>query len=189
MSPPNARSAARLGLLLALSAAASLAWAKSTDRNQPMDVDADSVEGALVDDGETTLTGNVHITQGTLDARSDTVVIHRAKGEIARAVFKGKPARLKQINDDGGTMNARAATIDYDVIKEIAVLTGDVEVVQPQGTMRGERLVYNIGTGHVDGGGSGSRVKLRIEPKDKQPAKKGETGQTDAAKPAKSGGN
>ncbi len=185
----NVRSIARLGLLLALSIAASLAWAKSTDRNQPMDVDADSVEGTLVDDGETTLTGDVHIVQGTLDVRSDTAVIHRSKGEIARAVLKGDPARLKQINDDGGAMNARAQTIDYDVIKEIVVLTGAVEVVQPQGTMRGERLVYNLKTGHVDGGSSGSRVKLRIEPKSKQPAKKGEARQTDAAKPAKSGGN
>lgn len=168
-------------VLLALCAAAPLAWGKSSDRDQPMDVDAETMDGILADDGQTTLTGNVLITQGTLDVRADTAVVTTAKGEIARVVLTGKPARLKQINDDGGAMNAHAETIDHDTLEEIVVLTGAVEVVQPQGTMHGERLVYNLKTGHVDGGGSGSRVKLRIEPKDKQPVKQDQVKQADGA--------
>ena len=93
---------------IALLLLAPTAWAKSSDRQQPMDVEADQTDAQLADDSETTLRGNVRITQGTLKVEADTAVVHRVKGEIAKVVLSGGPVRMSQIADSGEAMTATA---------------------------------------------------------------------------------
>jgi lipopolysaccharide export system protein LptA len=45
------------------------------------------------------------------------------------------------------------------------VLTGNVEIHQPRGVLRGETVKYDINTGRLNGGGDGQRVSMRILPK------------------------
>ena len=144
-----------------------MAQAKSTDRNAPMDVEADRTDATLGDDSDAILTGNVRITQGTLDVGADRAVIHRKAGEIDRVVLTGSPATLKQISDNGEPMNARASQIVYTLSNDIVVLTGGVVVEQPRGNLRGETIKYDLKTGRLDGGGDGKRVQMRIMPKSK----------------------
>jgi lipopolysaccharide export system protein LptA len=160
--PPVALLLAGL-LLLALAPIA--AHAKTTDRNAPMDVEADRTDATIGDDGDAILTGNVKITQGTLEVRSDRAVIHRANGDISQVTLTGAPATLKQVNDDGDPMNARAAQIVYTMSSDLVVLTGGVVVEQPRGTLRGETIKYDMKSGRLDGGGDGKRVQMRIMPK------------------------
>jgi lipopolysaccharide export system protein LptA len=82
-------------------------------------------------------------------------------------VLEGQPATLGQDLDDGGRLDARARVIDYDVASGIVVLTGAVEIDQPRGSLRGERVTYDLNTGQLTGGGEGvpGRVSLRINPK------------------------
>ena len=49
----------------------------------------------------------------------------------------------------------------------VVVFTGSVNIRQPSGSIAGERVVYNMRTGQVQGGGQGTndRVKIRIIPK------------------------
>lgn len=157
-----------LALLVAALALASIpdAMARSSDRNQPMDISAGQQEGSLDDRTPTVLSGGVTITQGTLDVASDRAVINLNNGAIARVVLTGGPARLKQLLDDGSPMSAAASKIDYDVRNEVVVFTGSVAIQQPRGTLSGERVVYNMRTGQVNSGGNGSgRVKMRILPR------------------------
>jgi lipopolysaccharide export system protein LptA len=139
--------------------------AKTTDRNQPMDVESDRTDADLGDDGEAVLSGNVLITQGTLQVGADRATIKRNAGEISTVVLTGAPATLKQVNDNGETMNAHASTITYTLSSELIVLSGSVVIEQPRGTLRGETIKYDLKTGRLDGGGDGSRVKMRIMPK------------------------
>jgi lipopolysaccharide export system protein LptA len=139
--------------------------AKSTDRNAPMDVEADRTDAMLGDDSDSVLTGNVRITQGTLDVAADKAVIHRKAGDISQVVLTGGPATLKQLSDTGEPMNARANQIIYTLTSDLVVLTGGVVIEQPRGTLRGETIKYDLKTGRMDGGGDGSRVKMRIMPK------------------------
>ena len=157
---PVALSLMLLALLLPLDSIA-----KTTDRNQPMDVEADRTDAELGDDGEAVLTGNVLITQGTLEVGADRATIHRKAGEISQVVLTGAPATLKQVNDNGETMNAHAAQIVYTLSSDLIVLSGAVVIEQPRGTLRGETIKYDLKTGRLDGGGDGSRVKMRIMPK------------------------
>ena len=162
--------APRTGLLcLAVAGAllsAGTALARNSDRNQPMDIEAGRQSGTFSGDSVNVLSGGVHITQGSLDIRSGTASITLSDGDPIRAVFSGGPVVLKQVMDDGTPMTARAANVDYNLRSEVVVFTGDVSIQQPRGSMRGERVVYNLQTGNVDSGGEGSgRVHMRILPK------------------------
>lgn len=145
-------------------------WAKSTDRQQPMDVQADSSSAMLDDGGVSTLHGNVVITQGTLKVNADHAEIHQANGEIHQVVLTGAPATLRQVADNGDPTNATASRIVYTVSEEIMVLTGSVVITQPRGNMKGETIKYDINTGRIDGGGDGNRVSMRILPKTTAPS-------------------
>lgn len=156
---------AALSFALLLLALASPAFARSSDRQQPMDIDADNMDALLSDDSVSTLTGNVRIRQGSLEVDADQALVHRVGGEIDRIVLTGSPARLRQVSDAGEPMNASAQQLVYVLSSDVMVLTGAVVVEQPRGTLRGETLKYNLTTGRVDGGGDGARVSLRILPK------------------------
>ncbi|HEY4583777.1 MAG TPA: lipopolysaccharide transport periplasmic protein LptA [Lysobacter sp.] len=158
-----------LSLLLALALAPAAALARTSDRNKPMDIDAGHSDYSMDDSRPTTLSGGVIITQGTLDIRSNQAVIHSANGEPVRAVLTGGPVKMKQELDDGKPMTAVANRVDYDLKSEIVTFTGNVDIQQPTGSIAGQRVVYNMKTGQVQGGGQDAgRVKIRIQPKNTQ---------------------
>jgi len=156
---------------LAAIAVADPALARSSDRNQPMDLVSDSSDCTVDGSGVCHFNGNVRITQGTLTISAARADLHRAAGDLSRTVLTGAPVVLKQQMDDGTPMTARAAKVDYNLRTEIAVLTGNVEIQQPRGTMSGERVVYNLQNGRVESGGEGNgRVRMRILPRNAEPA-------------------
>ena len=157
---------AAVALLLVATLVAGAAFARSSDRNKAMLIDAGRQSGTFNGDAVNVLSGGVHITQGSLDIQSGTATITTDDGDPVRAVFSGGPVVLKQLMDDGTPMTARAASIDYNLRTEIVVFTGNVSISQPRGSMSGERVVYNLQTGNVESGGEGSgRVHMRILPK------------------------
>lgn len=156
---------AATSLLILCLAAAGPALARSTDRSQPMDIDADRTDALLGDDAVSVLEGNVKIRQGSLEVDADRAEVHRRAGDIDRIVLTGAPARLRQVSDSGEPMDARASQVVYTLSSEVMVLTGGVVIEQPRGNLRGETIKYNVDTGRLDGGGDGQRVSLRILPK------------------------
>ena len=152
-------------LLVAVATCAGTVSARTSDRNQPMDAESNQNSCNLGDGGQCVLTGAVRITQGSLGIDAGKAVIYRANGDISRAVFTGSPVQLKQQMDDGTPMTARANGVDYNLKTEVVVFTGNVQIQQPSGSLSGERVVYNLKTGSIEGGGQGSgRIKMRIVP-------------------------
>lgn len=152
-------------LILAAALAAAPVLAKSGDRNQPMDINADRTDAVMDDTGVSVLEGNVTIRQGTLAVDADRAEVHRAAGDIQRIVLTGAPVRLRQVSDTGEPMDAQARQVTYTLTEDIMLLTGAVKVEQPRGTLTGETVRYDMATGRVNGGGDGQRVSLRILPK------------------------
>src|SRR5688572_10988868 len=149
--------------------ASASAWAKSSDRNQVMSIDAGHTTGTLDDRQPTVLSGGVTISQGSLLINAGTATVSTRGGEPVRAVLSGTPVRLKQQLDDGTPMSATATRVDYDLVGEIVVFTGNVHIQQPRGTVQSQRVVYNMKTGVVNSGGEGNgRVKMLINPRNKQ---------------------
>lgn len=190
----NRRTAAsrRIALLTALLCALAplAATALSTDRQQPMDIKADYskiVQGTETTAGTTYLRGNVQVIQGTMKAHGAEATIYQhpsnakdakgndISGEVQRVVLVGKQAHIEQQQDNGtGVMTADADKIDYNNDTSIAVLTGNVTVVQEgRGTFHGEKMTYNTNTGEMESGDDtpANRVHMVIQPKSKQPAK------------------
>ena len=168
--PFTRRPAARLALALAVAACAATAGAKTSDRQQAMDLTAAHMDAVLTDDGDAKMNGDVVISQGTLNVHADDATVTRKGGEIEEVVLTGAPATLSQVNDNGEPMNAKAAKIVYNTLTDIIVMTGGVVVTQPRGNLQGEMIKYDLTTGRLDGGGGGGRVKMRILPKSAKPA-------------------
>ncbi len=162
--------AVSLTLLAASLSFSPIALGKSSDRNQPMDVQADSTNALMEDNSDSTLNGNVVITQGTLEIKSDRAIIHRSKGDIDKVTLTGGPVVMKQVNDNGEPMDAQASTIVYTLSSDLILLSGNVIINQPRGSMRGENVKYDLKTGRLDGGADGNRISMRMMPKNKAPA-------------------
>lgn len=157
------------GTLLLLAAPG--VWARSSDRNQPMDIDAGASSGALDDRTPTVLSHGVIISQGSLKIEANTATINTRGGDPVRAVLVGGPVKLSQQLDDGTPMNATAGRVDYDLTTEVVVFTDNVKIQQPRGSLSGPRVVYNMKTGMVNSSSdSTGRVKMTIQPRGTAPA-------------------
>jgi lipopolysaccharide export system protein LptA len=156
----------------ALSLALGPALARTSDRSQPMDIEAGGSDCSITDSGECVFTGNVRITQGTMVIHAGRAVIHRANGNIQRVQFTGSPVQMSQELDDGSKINARANNVDYDMATDTVVFTGDALIDQPgRGNIAGGRIAYNMKSGQVQGTGEGKgRVKMQFVPKGAQGA-------------------
>lgn len=156
-------------LIASLGAMGSPALAKSSDRGQNMNIQADNADYTTDGSRPSILQGNVTIVQGTLDVRSGRAEITHQNGRPARVVLTGGRVQLKQQLDSGGWVTAAADKVDYDLKAEVATLTGNV-LLEQSGTqankLTGQRVVYNMKTGRMNAGEPGkSRVNIVIPPK------------------------
>jgi len=166
----NRMSPSKLAVLAALMLPLA-ALAKTSDRNQPMNLEAATQDCNLLDEsGKCRFTGNVVITQGTLEVHADTADIFRKNGEIVRVLLTGRQATMRQVMDDGAAMNAKADNIEYLVTENTIILTGNFTVESPKGSNAGQRMVYNTQTGQMQSGGDGTRVRTVLQPKSAAPA-------------------
>ena len=67
--------------------------ALESDRQEPLEVNANSTDGTL-GDGVTTLRGNVDIRQGTLHITADEAEVNKTDGRVQSVTFRGQPAFL-----------------------------------------------------------------------------------------------
>lgn len=179
------RTSSALALGVGLLAGMSGAHALESDRDQQMNVDADYYKstGGQRDDANQPsiqqLDGNVVMTQGSMKSHGDHATIYRNpigvvdangnKGALTRVVLTGKQAHMQQVHDGDCTLvTSTADTIDFHNATNIAILTGNVVVVQGgKGEFHGEHMTYNTRTGEMDTGDPtpGQRVHMVMEPK------------------------
>jgi len=155
-SPKLSASLLALGLLALLPV---VAMAKKSDRDQPMNYDAKYTEAFNAPNTISTLKGNVKVVQGTMVLTGDVAKIYMdAETQIARVVVTGNPAHIQQLDENNNLVQGDAATLDYDNINGIAVLTTNAVVRQQgRGEFHGDKLTYNTNTSLITGeaGGDG----------------------------------
>jgi lipopolysaccharide export system protein LptA len=154
-------------LILILSAFAGTVQALSTDRNQPMDVEADRAD---IDDkrGISVYRGNVKITQGTLRLTADELTLHTRDGDIVKAIAVGKPATYRQRPDGKDQdIEAEALNMEYQAAEQKLILTNQAHVQQAGDSFRSDRIDYDIAADVVKAGAGspGDRVRITIQPK------------------------
>lgn len=165
------RHAIALTLSLLYAGLPGVAAALSSDRDQPMYVEADRAD---IDDqrGVSVYRGNVKITQGTLQLTAAELTVHSKDGDITKAIAIGQPATYRQ-RPDGKEQDveAEALRMEYFGVEQKIILIDKAEVRQGGDTFRSDRIHYDIAKDVVNAGATagspGDRVRITIQPKPK----------------------
>lgn len=146
-------------LLLCISGAAT---ALQSDRQQPLEINADSSDGSL-GDGRAELRGNVLIRQGTLLIKADVAEVEKVQGRVREVILTGTPVMLEQEIEQQGRVEATANRIEYHVATGLVTLTGAADVVHPQYRVSGDILQYDLNIQHFQGSGGQDNGRIRIQ--------------------------
>jgi lipopolysaccharide export system protein LptA len=160
--------------LLPLALACGHAVGLQSDRQQPLEVNADATDGTL-GDGVTVLSGRVEIRQGSLHITAERAEVDKLAGRVHTVVLRGSPATLEQEIEQQGLVQAQAQVITYQVSSGMVTLEGAADVQHPQYQVSGDQLTYDMNAQHFQGSGDSSsngRIRIRLDPEvldDKNP--------------------
>ena len=155
-------------LLLLLVLPAGLVGALPEDRDQPIHISADK---ALRDEkqGFTVYTGNVQMTQGSMEIEADKLTIYHITDEADKIVAEGQPAKMRQQPElDKGLVHAHADVIEYFKIEERVHLEKNARIEQDGALVTGDSIDYFIAEQLVKADSNqaeeGNRVQVVIPP-------------------------
>ncbi|PCJ30001.1 MAG: lipopolysaccharide transport periplasmic protein LptA [Gammaproteobacteria bacterium] len=135
----------KLFLLSYLILSTSLSWALPSDREQPIEIEADH---AQLDEqqGITQYKGRAILTQGTLRIEGDIITFYYDENkQLKKAVAQGKLATYQQIQKPGEKpVHAQALTMEYHAKAQKIYLLGKGHVWQNGDEFSGSRIVYDI---------------------------------------------
>ena len=169
------RSKNKLLFAIFLSLCTPTCFAERDDRDEPLHLEADQV---AIDDAKklSTFTGNVQMTQGTMQIRGDRIIVMKDKDGFAHGTVYGNTASFRQqrkgLNE---FVEGNAERIEYDTRAEIINLYTQARVQRGLDEVRGEHITYNIkteifqvGSGTTDVAGTPpKRVRAVFLPKPK----------------------
>ena len=122
-------------LLAAGLLAAGAALAFKSDKQQPINIQADhadfSADPKNNNNGTGIYTGHVVITQGSIMLTADRAVVHVVDNELDTADINGNPATFQQQPDNGGIIHGYAREITYSASKNQIDLITDARLTQP----------------------------------------------------------
>lgn len=159
---------AQTALAIASLAVTVTGWALPSDREQPINIQADAAEQVMQEGRETTVyTGSVIMTQGSMLIEGDEVTIFSKERTVTKIVAVGKPAHFKQQSEqEQPPVKAYAQRINYDLNGETIVLFDEASLLQGGDTISGKRIDYNIATEQVKAASTNdTRVNIVLEPK------------------------
>lgn len=156
----------RLWFMLCLLIFSLPSQALQSDRQQPLEINANSTDGTL-GDGITTMRGDVEIRQGSLRITADEAEVKKVDGRVQSVTFRGRPVFLEQEIEGQGRVRATARIIDYQVANGMVTLTGDADVQHPQYRISGDSLIYDLKAQHFEGNSAengNGRIHIRLDP-------------------------
>jgi len=160
-----------LGALLLLIAGA--AGALESDREQPIQVEADSVD---IDEqsGVSVYQGDVQVDQGSIRIRADKVTVTQREGAPRLVVSEGRPVTFQQQPEGKQELvKGQALRTEYDMDSELLVMIGEAILLQGGDTFKSDRIVYDRAKSVVKAGAAAAgkeRVRINIQPRQKKPA-------------------
>ncbi|NOT68824.1 MAG: lipopolysaccharide transport periplasmic protein LptA [Methylophilaceae bacterium] len=156
------------------------AWAEKADREKPINLEADTV---TVNDAKKTSTysGNVILTQGTLEIHADKLIVREDKEGFQHSTSTGNPTTFKQkLEGKSEYMTGSSQRIEYDGHMDKVQLYTKAWVKRGEDIIHGDYIMYDANAEYAEviGGGSqagspatpGGRVRAVIQPKNKPAA-------------------
>jgi len=131
------------------------ARALSTDKDQPIEIEADSAE---FDEkkGVTIYHGNVIVIQGSIRMTGNTMTVYFTEDEdLETVIMEGQPATYRQLPDDKEVYDeAEALRMEYHELKSLIVLIDQALVKQKGLRFSGNRIEYDTLNSRVKARGS-----------------------------------
>ena len=167
----------RISLFAACLAASLNAFAEAADRNQPIELEADTV---TVNDAKkiSTYSGNVILTQGSLVIHAEKLIVREDEQGFQHSTSTGNPSTFKQKREGKNEyMEGSAQRIEYDGRMDKVQLYTRASVKRGEDIVRGDYISYDANAEYAEvlggvksesGGPSSGRVKAIIQPKNKQ---------------------
>jgi len=144
-------------------------WAMDSDRNQPIEVEADRME-LRENENISIYEGNVKLVQGSLRINSDRMVIYfNDANELTLMEMTGKPAKFQQLDNQRQQLKGEAEQIDYSDRESLLILRKSAYLNQEGDIIRGELIRMDTETNNIEAGTteSDARVKMVIKPRQK----------------------
>ena len=138
--------------------------ARQSDFTQPIFINADRTE---YDEktGVQIWSGNVEMSQGTMEIRADRITITLRDNKLSRVQGSGSPIEFQQENEAGELVKGNANSIDYNAETNSLALSGSATLTQPGQRLQSERIVFDINRQKVSAeGGNNGRVSIQIQP-------------------------
>ncbi len=131
-------------LLLVLSLfAATPAGALTSDRDQPINIKADSAE-IDNDKGVTVYRGNVVLTRGSIHMTGDTMTVYFDGDVLDTLILEGQPARYQQLPDNSAVPDrAEAMRMEYYELENRIVLIERASFSQEDLSFSADRIEYD----------------------------------------------
>lgn len=142
-------------------------WALESDRDQPVEILADSAD---IDEvrGISVYRGKVEVRQGSMRLYADEVTIHHPDEKAKRIEAVGKPVRFSQaLDNQPKELQAQALRAEYEIDGEELQLFDGAEVRQGEDSFRSDRITYDRKRGLIRGGTSAKgkeRVQVTVKP-------------------------
>ena len=144
------------------------AWGLSSDRNQPIQIEADRAT-LDEDEGISTYEGNVLLQQGTLTLRGNRMTVHITDNQVEKVVLEGKPASYSQrLEGEPIKQQAEAGRIVYQAGAQRMILQQAARIWQEETEeFSSDRIVINLKDNTLNAGGDGpdSRVRIILQPR------------------------
>lgn len=144
--------------------------AKTSDAEQPMYIEADSVE-VREQEGISIYKGDVIIKRGSTLIKGQLIHIYQINNVIERIKVEGDPASFKQLNDQEQEILAQSLDMEFKNSEGILVLKQEALLVQHNNRFTSEHIVYDTlkdivqaGSEHPDGEPGKQRVTITIQP-------------------------
>lgn len=159
---------------LCLLLAANLAFAEKADRNKPIDIESDNLTS---NDAKkiSIYTGNVILTQGTLEIHADKLVVHEDTEGFQHSTSTGNPTTFRQkMEGKDEYMQGSAQRIEYDGRMDKVQLYVKAWVKRGEDIVKGDYIMYDASAEYAEviGGPQGAtaenpkgRVHAVIQPK------------------------
>ena len=153
------------------------ALALSTDRQQPINIEADTASIDNVN-GVAIYEGDVIVTQGSIRLTAEKVTLNYSKKqEIEKLIAEGKIARFKQRLDNGEDITAQAKLMEYNALKSMLYLKRAAKLQKSRKgvnsyTSTAPYITYDTKAGLITANQNGrkkGRIKMTLKP---QPKKK-----------------
>ncbi len=144
-----------------------LAWGLSSDRDQPIQIEADRV---LLDEkaGLSVYEGNIFMQQGSLTMHGSRMRVQLRDNQVESITIDGKPATFSQRPDGAESdQHAEADHIEYHTGDQRLILQGNALIRQSdKEQFSSNRIILNLRDNTVSAGDNsmGSRVRITLQP-------------------------